>query len=217
MLVAAHEPRSLDDTRGNLIALQDQERGLLMGTPAYMRPSSFDSDRRRLRAISTRSACVAYQLFTGLSPAPSTSPRNKNPPPSSASGHTPRELDAPVMRLLEHSPNRRPHSARAAIAAIAAGDWAADGAGVARTRTSAAQRGRGYSPRSPRLAPRSGRYRPSIPLERAATDARFGMATPHPPNPAILLVVLDDASVDAEARPLGLWADEFGVVTRSCV
>jgi serine/threonine protein kinase/CHASE2 domain-containing sensor protein len=210
VLVAAHEPRSMDDTRGDLFALQDHERGLLMGTPAYMAPELLRFGPATPSSDLYSLGVLAYQLFTGLLPAPSTSPRNKNPPPSAASGRTPRELDAPIMRLLEHSPSRRPHSARAAIAAIAAGDRAAtarEWRERERPRRGAAV---GVIAALTALGATLWTVSPIDRIERAATDARFGMATPHPPNPAILLVVLDDASVDAEAKPLGLVADEFG-------
>ncbi|MFY9823641.1 MAG: CHASE2 domain-containing protein, partial [Thermoanaerobaculia bacterium] len=47
-------------------------------------------------------------------------------------------------------------------------------------------------------------------VERWADDLRFRAAPARPPDPRILLVTIDDASLAAGAKPLAGWADELG-------
>ena len=49
-------------------------------------------------------------------------------------------------------------------------------------------------------------------LEARTVDARFALAARRTPGPDILLLLLDDQSLNADARPLAQRADQFGVV-----
>jgi CHASE2 domain-containing sensor protein len=208
-LVAASEQGSIDVNRWRLDALQDNDRNFVMGTPSYMAPELFRFEPASPASDVYAFGVLAYQLLTGALPTATRSAVNEIPAPSTVNADTPRELDAPVMHLLAPEPEQRPSSARTALAAIIAADRDAtlrDWRDCERPRRRLAAVGLGA------LAALGATLWSAPPLdriERAAIDARFAMVSPHAPNPALLLVVLDDESVDAERRPLSLRADEF--------
>ena len=47
-------------------------------------------------------------------------------------------------------------------------------------------------------------------LEEQTVDARFALAARRPPGPDVILLMLDDASLGADATPLAQRADQFG-------
>ena len=121
----------------------------------------------------------------------------------------PPELDAPVRRLLEVDQARRPVSAREAVAAIRVADRAAR---IREWRTRELPRRSTVACTLGLLAGLGGSLWSAPPidrLERSSIDARFAIALPRAPNPAILLIALDDRSVDVDVRPLALRGDEI--------
>jgi serine/threonine protein kinase len=200
--------RSDSDTRGELIELQESERGLLMGTQGYMAPELFRLEPPTVSSDLYALGVIAYELLTGVR-FPQT--RSDIPPPSSRY-RTPRELDAPILRLIDPVGARRPASARAAVEAIADADRAAR---VREWRERERPRRFAAIVALSALAGGSGFFW-TFPLvdrlERTTIDARMAAPTPQPPDQRIVLVVLDDRSVDADARPLAMRGDEFGAV-----
>jgi serine/threonine protein kinase len=200
----------LDRARGDLLELQEHERATLMGTHAYMAPELFRLETAAAASDIYALGVVGYQLLTGSLPRRRERASESPPAPSSVNGAVAPELDAPLLRLLDADPERRPPTARRAVEAIAAGHRAAR---VREWRTR-------ERPRRTIAASAIGLFvvvgallETSPPIRRLEThtiDARFALAAPRPPHPDILLVVLDNQSVDADARPLSLRADEFG-------
>lgn len=199
---------SPDDTPSDLMHLQERDRGLLMGTQAYMAPELFRLEPATPAVDIFALGVVAYELLTGSLPAGIPGAGEQIDAPSTLGG-TPPELDAPVMRLLEADQARRPVSARAAVAAIAVADRAAR---IREWRKRELPR-RGLAACALGLLAGLGgslwRAPPIARLERSTIDARFAIAAPRAPNPAILLIALDDRSVDADVRPLALRGDEI--------
>ena len=209
-LVESYEAPSPDDARRELLNLQRNDRGLLMGTQAYMAPELFRLEPATPASDVYAVGVLAYQLLTGSLPSAIPATPDNVPPPSKVGHNPPTELDAPVMRLLEAVSTRRPSSARLAIAGIAAGDR------VARARE---WRDREHPRRRVAAIALGALGALTAPLwttspidrvERSTVDARFAAVKPRPPHPTILLLVLGDQDVDADARPLALRADEFG-------
>jgi serine/threonine protein kinase/CHASE2 domain-containing sensor protein len=210
ILIDAREPAPAKDGRRDLLDLQRRDQGLLMGTVGYMAPELFRFEPATRASDIYAFGVLAYQLMTGsLPPVMRGGPHNITRP-SDASPNVPRELDQPLMQLLGYAPGDRPRSARAAIDAIAAAERAAtvrEWRERERPRRTAAAAALGLITT---LSAALWTSAPVARLERAAVDARFGLARPSPPNPSILLLAMDDASVDADAKPLGLRADEIG-------
>jgi serine/threonine-protein kinase len=209
-IVETHGSRSRHDTRGELLDLQQGDRGLLMGTQAYMAPELFRFEPATPASDLYALGVLAYEMLAGSLPSALPATQDHIAPPSAVGPSTPPELDSPVVRLLESDPTQRPSSARNAIAAIAAGDRAAV---IREWRERERPRRRAAAITFCAIAALGAPLWTAPPidrLERSVVDARFATVSSHPPNPAILLVVLDDQSVDADARPLALRADEFG-------
>ena len=200
--------RSPLDTRGDLLELQRAEHDILMGTQAYMAPELFQLEPATRASDLYALGVMSYQMFTGVLPI-ATATAAVRAPSTVSRRRAPFELDEPVMRLLEADASSRPQSARDAIEAIRAGDRAA---GIREWREREHPRRRAIAIVLCIMAVLGGSLWTASPIdrvERSIIDARFAMVSSNP-NPAILLVVLDDTSIDADARPLALRADEFG-------
>jgi serine/threonine protein kinase/CHASE2 domain-containing sensor protein len=208
-LVVANEWRSEHSGRGGLSALQAEPSGTLMGTPAYMAPELFRFAPATPASDVYALGVIAHQLFTGVLPASDASAPQEIPRGSVTTHGLPRELADAVMRLLAPAADDRPRTARDAVATIAAAD---------RTATARKWRERERPRRTVAAAALAVVATlatllwtaPIDRIERAAIDARFRIGPVRSPHPAILLVVLDDPSVDADSTPLALRADEFG-------
>ncbi len=209
-MVASYPAPSPDHGHNELLNLQRNDRGILAGTQAYMAPELFRFEPATPASDVYALGVLAYQMLTGTLPSATPATPGNVPPPSRVGLKTPAELDSPVMRLLEGVPSQRPSSARHAIAAIDAGDRAARAREWRdrehpRRRMAAIALGVFGALAAPLwTAP------PLDRVERSTVDARFAAVSLQPPQPAILLVVLGDQDVDADARPLALRADEFG-------
>jgi hypothetical protein len=104
--------------------------GRIAGTPAYLAPESATG----ARPVDARTdlygvGCLAYFLLTGMLVFDASAPMEMaiahatqppRPPSERAGVAIPRELEALVMRCLEKDPDRRPASARALDAMLAA-------------------------------------------------------------------------------------------------
>ena len=210
ILIDAREPAPVKDGRRDVLDLQRHDHGLLMGTVGYMAPELFRFEPATRATDIYAFGVLAYQLMTGSLPPAMRGGPDDIPRPSDASQNVPRELDQPLMHLLGYAPGDRPRSARAAVDAIAVAE---------RTATAREWRER---ERPRRIAAAAAiallamlgaalwATAPVALLERAAIDARFGLAPSHPPHPSILLLAMDDASVDADPKPLGMRGDEVG-------
>jgi serine/threonine-protein kinase len=209
-MVASYPAPSPDHGRIELLNLQPTDRRILVGTQAYMAPELFRLEPATPASDVYALGVLAYQMLTGALPSAIPATPATVPPPSRVGYKTPAELDSPVMRLLEPVPSQRPSSARTAIAAIDAADRAARAREWRdrehpRRRMAAIALGVFGALAAPLwTAP------PLDRVERSIVDARFAAVSLQAPHPAILLVVLGDQDVDADARPLALRADEFG-------
>jgi len=209
---SGHRSAAADDGRRGLLDLQRRDRGVLMGTVGYMAPELFRLEPATRASDLYAFGVLAYQLITGATPPSTRAGHDDVIRPSDAGGNVPSELDRPLLQLLEYAAADRPRSARAAVDAIAGAERAAT---VREWRERERPRRIAVAAAVALLAILGAALwsrAPVVRLERAAADARFGLAPSHPPNSSILLLAMDDASVDADAKPLGdrLRADDVG-------
>ena len=179
-----------------------------MGTPQYMAPELVEGHPATTASDIYAFGATAFVMLTGKvpfeeQPAP--------PLPSSLYADLPPEVDAPLLSMLAKDPAARPATARSAIARIRA-------AGLAARRRSWKRK---EVPRRVGIAilgaflallAEAGlqRVEPIEMLELRATDARFASLPTKPPDPRIVMVVVDEASLND--IPLANRADEFGSV-----
>src|SRR5579872_2583975 len=188
----------------------------IRGTPAYMarellrgEDASPASDRYAL-------GIIAYELLTGALPFGcqlDTIQENQRTLPLAPSVRNPRlppELDVPILALLEPVPDKRPAGSVAAVAAIERA-WLA------------AEQRQWRKRETPRrvlfaaigsaavilIASLAGTSTIGQAIEDRAVDARFLIMPPQPPDPRLLLVVLDEATLAQDSRPLGEWDTDF--------
>lgn len=179
-----------------------------MGTPQYMAPELVEGHPATTASDIYAFGATAFVMLTGKvpfeeQPAP--------PLPSSLYADLPPEVDAPLLSMLAKDPAARPATARSAIARIRA-------AGLAARRRSWKRK---EVPRRVGIAilgaflallAEAGlqRVEPIEMLELRATDARFASLPTKPPDPRIVMVLVDEASLND--IPLANRADEFGSV-----
>jgi serine/threonine protein kinase len=208
-VAATSGDRSFVDARRGFVEVQRSERRILMGTDGYMAPELFRFEPATKASDLFALGVIAYQLLAGSMPSAGRSD-GAPAPPSAVRPGCPPEMDEPVMKLLARSPGHRPATASAAAAAI-------------RTAHRAATRREWETAERPRRRAAAGLCAiaaaalgllwaapPIDSLERRAIDSRFGMLALRAPDPRLLVVSLDDRSVDADPRPLSIRADEMG-------
>jgi CHASE2 domain-containing sensor protein len=132
--------------------------------------------------------------------------------PSHCNSKLPPEIDAPLNLALSKDPTERPGSAVDLVARLRAAVLRADRrlwrhAEVPRRLALSA----GIAVALSVMAPLLWNLPPVRTLEQRSIDARFASAAARPPDSGILLLMLDDASLAADATPLIDRAEQFGV------
>ena len=194
-------------------------RGSIRGTVPYMAPELFQGQEASAASDRFAFGAALYETLTGVLPygenlneirenfaSTPIAPSKRNP-------QLPKELDTPVLALLNPRSSERPTTASGAVCALEDA-WLR------------AQQREWRVQESPRrfvlaivatvlvllLAGFAARFRISQVLEGRIWDARFATLPKHPPDPRLLVVTLDNATITADTRPLAdvAWADEFG-------
>jgi CHASE2 domain-containing sensor protein len=194
------------------------ESDQLAGTPLYMAPERFGGGVVTSAADIYSLGVLAYRLLTGREPFLGSLPAiarghvKEDPPlPSSLRPTLAIEVDEAVLAALAKDPSHRPPRARDFVARLRSADLA--------TRRRAwrqhewprrALLGVALSALALVLAAAAPRLRAVRELEGRSVDARFRWAPPRPPDPRLLLVILDEASLAAERTPLPQLGDETG-------
>jgi CHASE2 domain-containing sensor protein len=188
--------------------------GTVLGTPHYMSPELASSAARDIYAFGV----LAYELVVGRVPFKGTirdvlrAHATQPPPrPSELRPGLPDEVDRALLLPLAKDPALRPRTARECLERL-------------RDASLAARRREWRRRELPRrlavalllaalvvgLAAALPRLSPVASLEAATVDLRFRLARPRAPDPRLLLVVLDEASVAADPTPLPAMADVMG-------
>jgi CHASE2 domain-containing sensor protein/tRNA A-37 threonylcarbamoyl transferase component Bud32 len=212
----------LDFGLARLVATGDQQpapvTAQLEGTPAYMAPESFTGGSLGAASDIYSFGIVAYELLTGRVPFQGAVGevlqghlRQAPPLPSSLNPELPFEIDAALLAALAKDPRARPSRAGDVVA------------GLRQARARATQRAWKTTERWRRLAlaaaigvalAAAGPGLSSTPaarrLERPVIDALFALEPPRAPDPRLLLVVIDEASLAADPTPLPERGEEAG-------
>jgi eukaryotic-like serine/threonine-protein kinase len=189
--------------------------GQLLGTPAFMAPERFTTGECTSAGDVYALGVIAYQLLTARTPFSGTlgeiaSGHLERTPvaPSKLRPELPTTLDAVVLGALAKAPAERPPSARAlagSVARVALDDT------VRRWRRREVPRRVAFAAAlgltCAALAPTAHRLAPIAAAERAALDTRFALSRARPVDPRLLVVLLDEASLADESRPLADLAD----------
>ncbi len=201
---------------------QNGAPGNLRGTLAYMAPELLRCEAASPASDRFAFGALMYEILTGVPPfgrrLAEVSVNINQPPvaPSSRNPALPADIDAPVLALLTPNPASRPSSASAAVSAVAQAwlraeqrkwrhrEWPkrvllSAAAAVVAVLIAAALSG----------------LRLTRVLEGRITDQRFAVLPPMPPDPSLALVSIDDATLDADQRPLSDRADEFAAMLES--
>lgn len=188
-----------------------------IGTPSYLAPEVLDRNRPGPAADIYALGVLMYEALAGRRPfAGSVAKilegiRHAEPRmPHQLNPAIPSEVSDALVATLSKSPEGRPPSAAATVAAVRAGYL------VARQR----QWRQTEMPR--RLAAAAAitialvllsplwASAPFRTWENRSIDARFALAPKRPPQPGILLLTLDDASLAADRTPLSQQAERIG-------
>ena len=187
------------------------------GTPPYMAPELFRCEAASQSSDRFAFGAVAYEILSGELPfgrggCRSARDAHDYVPPDAASSHNaalPREIDAPLIALLDPLPARRPSSASAAVAALEAA-WLA--ARQREWRQKETPRRLVFALAAAILVVLIAGLASRLPIARAleekTVDARFSLTRTRPPDPRIVVVGLDDASLAEDRRPLGEWSSQ---------
>jgi serine/threonine protein kinase len=210
--LASSSPRpDLDDSS------QKNAAGNLRGTLAYMAPELLRGEEASPASDRFAFGALMYELLTGRVPfgrqlGDLFGVSNNQTPvaPSLRNPALPMDIDAPVLALLSADPADRPASASAAVSAVAQA-W-----------LRAEQREWRHREWPKRLVLAAGvtilavliaaglsQLRLARVLEGRITDQRFALAPSTAPDPRLMLVSIDDATLDADQRPLADQASEF--------
>jgi len=196
---------------------QKGEPGNLRGTPAYMAPELLRGEGASPASDRFAFGALTYELLTGRVPFPrqlgdlfGVSNTKPPEPPSLRNPALPVDIDAPVLALLSPAAADRPASASAAVSAVAQA-WlrAEQRKWRAREWPKRVVLAAGVTILAVLIAAGLSQLRVARVLEGRIADQRFALASSTAPDPSLMLVSLDDATLDADQRPLADRAGEF--------
>ena len=194
------------------------EPGSLGGTPVYMAPELFTGGEASRASDIYALGVLAYEMLVGAPPFRGSflevhrgHVEGKPAPPSAARAALPPEIDRPLLQALEKQKERRPASAAGLVAGLRQASRAAK-AREFRSRE---------VPRRAWISVAAAAVLVAITgllsaggflrgPEARTVDLRFAATSPRAPDPRLLLVLLDDASLEADPTPLSAKADEVG-------
>jgi serine/threonine protein kinase len=193
--------------------------GNIRGTLAYMAPELLRSEEASPASDRFAFGAVMYELLTGHAPFGrhflEVAMNIKRPPakPSSRNPALPPDIDAPVLALLSPDPEARPATASTAVSTVARAWLGAE---------QRKWRHREWPKRVVLAAVATivailisaglAQLRLSRVLEGRIADQRFALAPSTPLDSSLMLVSIDDATLDADERLLGERASEFAAI-----
>jgi CHASE2 domain-containing sensor protein len=194
----------------------------IRGTPGYMAPELLRSEEATPASDQFALGAIAFEMLAGCLPfgqrlaEVSVNIKHSTPAPSSLNSALPPDVDGPVLSLLNPIPHERPRSASGAISAISRAWLSAQ---------QRAWRAREWPKRLVLAAAVTGvvlsisaglaQLHLARIIEGRIADQRFAVVREAAPDPGLMLVSIDDATVNADQRPLAEWADEFAAVIES--
>jgi len=194
------------------------ERGGVAGTPAYMAPELARGGSASPASDIYSFGVLAYEVLVGRPPFHGTLPEIRAahllaapPRPSALQRGLPVELDGPLASALQKDPDDRPACAADVVQALRAA-WSRARKRRWRTRGVPLRIGLAalVAALAAALGGALGSWPPAAALERRMLDARFAWSPSRPPDDRIVIVSIDDASLDADPTPLAGRADAFG-------
>jgi serine/threonine protein kinase len=212
------------------------DMSLVQGTVGYMSPEQAGGARVDRRTDIWAFGCVLFEMLTGKKassaaaflstvdgrhapfagatvtrPASEAATLRSLPAPSTVAPWLPKEIDAPLLTTLCTNPEGRPSSAEDVVRQITTAlNHAAQRTWRKREIPRRLVVGSLLSVVLALLSPFAWDAAPVRRLEAMTVDFRFGQLTPQPADPRVLIVSIDDASLNADATPLAAKADEFG-------
>jgi CHASE2 domain-containing sensor protein len=188
----------------------------IRGTPAYMAPELFRRGEASQASDRYALGALAYELLTGSPPFGRNLGeviQNQNRPiklPSVLSQQVPAELDAPLLGMLNDAPEQRPANAIAAVLAME----------TAWLKAEQRQWRQSEFPRRWLVAATCAAFAIAFAtivswtrfgrmLENSVADARIAILPGEPPSPRVMVVALDDASINQDSRLLGERSVDF--------
>jgi CHASE2 domain-containing sensor protein/tRNA A-37 threonylcarbamoyl transferase component Bud32 len=190
----------------------------IRGTPAYMAPELFRGQDATPSSDRFAFGVLAYQVLTGRLPFGDYlqevvgNIRQAPPAPSTVKAGLPRELDEPLLALLKLDPGERPRSTAEAVRSMETA-WLEAARREWRTRET--PRRSVMATIAATLAVLLAGFATRLPVfqvwEDRIADARFAILPKHDPDPRLLVVTLDEATLAADSRPLAdpAWADKL--------
>ena len=190
-----------------------------IGTPSHIAPELLRGERPGPPADIYSLGILFYEALVGSRPFEGSTAeileqqRHAAPAsPSSRNSELPPEIDATLNATLAKYPAERPGSAAHVVSHLHAAALEAKRRRWRRTEVPRRlQLSAGIAAILSVSAPLLWRVPPVRALEQQSIDARFAFAPARPPAPGILLLLLDDASLAADATPLIQRAGQFGV------
>jgi serine/threonine protein kinase len=190
--------------------------GGLRGTPAYMAPELLRGERATAASDRFAFGALTYELLTGETPfgrslaEVQAKIRKGCQPPSAQNQSLPQEIDAPVLALLDSDPKARPATVSAAVSQVARA-WLMAEQREWRSREWPRRLGfaAGIVCIAALLSSVLSHVRLTRVLEGRIADQRFAWAPSRPPDPNLVLVSLDDKTLEQDQRPLADRAGDF--------
>ena len=189
----------------------------IRGTPAYMAPEIIRGEQPTSAADIYGFGVLVYELIVGRLPFTGTLREIARghlefpaPSPSTLGITIAKEVEVPLLRPLEKSPTRRPRNARDLVSAFRSACFLAE---TRNWRARELPRRVGLAALfAPILASASIALHSIGPLpgfENWTINARFMAQPRQEPDPRILIVSVDDATLAADRTLIGERADEF--------
>jgi serine/threonine-protein kinase len=194
------------------------QTGMILGSVAYMAPEISRAEAATPASDIYSFGTLIYECLVGRTPFDGTAEevlvshsRDVPRAPSARLASLSAELDDALLAPLDKVPENRPRTAARVVERIEA----------AAHRISLAEWRRREVPRRFRVSlalgvavtAASALLARSVPLTRfeaRTVDARFRATATRPPDPRLLLIAVDDASLEADPTPLSQKADEVG-------